>query len=202
MVRTKTFATNGTGTDFWPCLAAYLDHDIDRAIVLDIDLHHGNGTQDIALRLNSDTHNEELAVDGGKPAATNGKRGLKVFYGSVHDIYSFPCEDGNIDRIKDASISLASHGQYIENVHLSAYSSEQDFYARCYPRYRSLLTKAGEFLASTGGTAEQTVVSNAAIVNCGATVAPAAKTAGEQNADTFFCLLGDLDENASQSVLN
>ncbi|KAL7410441.1 histone deacetylase domain-containing protein, partial [Mrakia frigida] len=121
---------------------AYLEHDIDRAIVLDIDLHHGNGTQDIALRLNADTHHEELLIEGGKPPAANGKRGMKVFYGSVHDIYSFPCEDGNIDRIKDASISLASHGQFIENIHLTTYTSEQDFYARCYPRYLSLLTKA------------------------------------------------------------
>jgi histone deacetylase HOS3 len=69
---------------------AYLEHDIDRAIILDIDLHHGNGTQDIALRLNSDTYHEELLVEGGKPAPANGKRGMKVFYGSVHDIVSNP----------------------------------------------------------------------------------------------------------------
>ena len=45
-----------------------------------------------------------------------------------------------------------------ENIHLSAYTSEHDFYARCYPRYLSLLTKAGEFLAATGGTEEKTMI--------------------------------------------
>jgi hypothetical protein len=27
--------------------------------------------------------------------------------------YSYPCEDGDVDLIKDASISLAAHGQYM-----------------------------------------------------------------------------------------
>jgi histone deacetylase HOS3 len=144
-----------------PAVAAYLRHGIDRVVILDIgkpsgprpfvsgshissatptDLHHGNGTQEIALRLNEDTYREELLVAGGKPAEA--KRGLKVFYGSVHDIvrssplglfatwsvadsepvvlrpltpaqYSFPCEDGNLERVKDASLNLAAHGQYM-----------------------------------------------------------------------------------------
>lgn len=36
------------------------------------------------MRLNEDTHREELLVAGGKPSA--GGRGLKTFYGSIHDI--------------------------------------------------------------------------------------------------------------------
>lgn len=27
--------------------------------------------------------------------------------------YSYPCEDGELDLIKDASLSLAAHGQYM-----------------------------------------------------------------------------------------
>lgn len=38
------------------------------------------------LRLNEDTYREELLVAGGKPPEA--KRGLKIFYGSVHDIVS------------------------------------------------------------------------------------------------------------------
>lgn len=73
-------------------------------------------------------------MKAGKPPhhmlGKNGKRrrGWKGFYGSVHDIvsalrlsnmqllteqYSYPCEDGDLDLIKDASLSLAAHGQYM-----------------------------------------------------------------------------------------
>jgi hypothetical protein len=45
-----------------------------------------------------------------------------------------------------------------ENIHLTTYTTEADFYARCYPRYLSLLTKAGEFLNATGGTDEKAIV--------------------------------------------
>lgn len=108
---------------------AYLEHDIDRAIIIDFDLHHGNGTQALVMPLNAAANLEDLAMAGGKPRSTmmgrNGpRRGWKGFYGSVHDIYSYPCEvstecdyvdmqDGDLDLIKDASVSLAGHGQYM-----------------------------------------------------------------------------------------
>lgn len=41
------------------------------------------------MRLNEDTYREELLIAGGKPADPKGKRGLKTFYGSIHDIVSF-----------------------------------------------------------------------------------------------------------------
>lgn len=45
-----------------------------------------------------------------------GKRGLKVSYGSLHDIESFPCEDGDRSKVSDASICVAgAHGQWIWN---------------------------------------------------------------------------------------
>ncbi|CED82375.1 Histone deacetylase complex, catalytic component HDA1 [Phaffia rhodozyma] len=136
---------------------AHLKHGIDRVIILDIDLHHGNGTQDIIYRINAETHLEELLVAGGKPPSSTA-RGLKFFYGSLHDIESFPCEDGNAERVKDASVSLAAHGQFIENIHLSPYNSPNDFYDRCYPRYKVLLDKAQQFLLKTGGVPEKTLV--------------------------------------------
>jgi histone deacetylase HOS3 len=98
------------------------------------------------------------------------RRAWKAFYGSVHDIYSYPCEvslslwsttdtqDGNLDLIKDASLNLAAHGQYIENIHLQPYEDEDDFYARIYPKYLALLDKALVFMKETEADPERTVV--------------------------------------------
>lgn len=108
---------------------AYVQHDIDRAIIIDFDLHHGNGTQALVMPLNAAAYAEDLALEAGKPPTEmrgrNGtRRSWKGFYGSVHDIYSYPCEvgcnvepadrqDGDLDLVKDASLSLAAHGQYM-----------------------------------------------------------------------------------------
>lgn len=143
---------------------AYLEHDIDRAIVIDFDLHHGNGTQALMMPLNAVSHAEDLAQAGGKPpSGLKGKdgrprRGWKGFYGSVHDIYSYPCEDGDLELVKDASLSLAAHGQYIENIHLQPYSDEADFYAQIYPKYLALLDKARFFMRETKAEPSKTVV--------------------------------------------
>ncbi|KAK4687187.1 histone deacetylase HOS3, partial [Tremellales sp. Uapishka_1] len=143
---------------------AYLQNDIDRAIIIDFDLHHGNGTQALVMPLNAASYAEDLMVKAGKPPSTligkNGKRkrGWTGFYGSVHDIYSYPCEDGDLDLVKDASISLAGHGQYIENIHLQPYSSEEDFYERIYPQYLALLDKAKHYMLETSALPGSTIV--------------------------------------------
>ncbi|KAL1410051.1 histone deacetylase [Vanrija albida] len=142
---------------------AYLQHDVDRAIIIDFDLHHGNGTQALVMPLNAASYAEDLAMAAGKPPSDlrglkGQRRGWKGFYGSVHDIYSYPCEDGDLDLIKDASLSLAAHGQYIENIHLQPYDSEEDFYKRIYPMYTALLDKARLFLRDTEADPERTVV--------------------------------------------
>ncbi|WVR08580.1 hypothetical protein IAU60_005635 [Kwoniella sp. DSM 27419] len=141
----------------------YLQHDIDRAIIIDFDLHHGNGTQALVMPLNAASHAEDLMLKAGKPMMMKGRdgrgrRGWKGFYGSVHDIYSYPCEDGDIDLVKDASISLAAHGQYIENIHLQPYESEEDFYLRIYPLYLALLDKAKVFMRETAAEPSRTIV--------------------------------------------
>ncbi|OWZ60972.1 hypothetical protein AYX14_07033, partial [Cryptococcus neoformans] len=98
-------------------LHGYLQHDIDRAIIIDFDLHHGNGTQALVMPLNAASYADDIQVKAGKPPVIGQggrrRRGWKAFYGSVHDIYSYPCEDGDLDFIRDASISLAAHGQYM-----------------------------------------------------------------------------------------
>ncbi len=45
-----------------------------------------------------------------------GQRALRCVYGSLHDIESFPCEDGDAGMIKDASTCVeGAHGQWIWN---------------------------------------------------------------------------------------
>jgi histone deacetylase HOS3 len=74
-------------------LPAHLAHKVTRAIIFDIDLHHGNGTQAITWSINAETMRQEeesmACLTSGQAAPPSG---LKVYYSSIHDILSFPCE--------------------------------------------------------------------------------------------------------------
>ncbi|BGP12507.1 hypothetical protein JCM10213_006927 [Rhodosporidiobolus nylandii] len=149
---------------------AHLQHGINRVVILDIDLHHGNGTQELVWRINAEAHRiltERAAAATKTPASSPRKSSpkkaavslptkeddpLRIMYGSLHDIWSYPCEDANPALVAAASLSLAgAHGQHISNVHLEPYESEEDFHARLYPRYReALLGRAEEFVRMTG----------------------------------------------------
>lgn len=134
---------------------AYLEHSIDRIVIFDIDLHHGNGTQNLAWRINADANKHDdarteqlaslraaaldrarqaLGTGTGRAHASRlakvtlterdekeaqikaGPRALRLFYSSLHDIESFPCEDGDPGMIKDASTCVeGAHGQWIWN---------------------------------------------------------------------------------------
>lgn len=75
-------------------LPAHLRHGIERVVILDIDLHHGNGTQDIVWRINQEA-NRALAAMSSSPRKGSPKkagpppRNLQIFYGSLHDIFSY-----------------------------------------------------------------------------------------------------------------
>ena len=49
----------------------------------------GNGTQSIVWQINEETYRVKLEEEHGAPL---GKAGLQIFYGSLHDILSYPCE--------------------------------------------------------------------------------------------------------------
>ena len=49
----------------------------------------GNGTQSIIWQINEETYRVKLEESHGRPP---GKPGLQVYYGSLHDILSYPCE--------------------------------------------------------------------------------------------------------------
>ncbi|OSC97515.1 Arginase/deacetylase [Trametes coccinea BRFM310] len=141
---------------------AHLKHGINRIVIFDIDLHHGNGTQAIAWGINEESYRKQLEIEHGAPA---GKPGPQVFYGSIHDILSYPCEDGKAELIQAASVSIhGPHGQHIENIHLKPYVSEEEFWEKLYPgHYQRLLDKARDFIENTGGVKDDTLV----FISCG-----------------------------------
>lgn len=94
---------------------AHITHGITKAVIFDIDLHHGlgpissfadhetdfyyagNGTQSIAWQINEETYRAELEqLEAQKSEELQQKQpakpGLKVYYSSIHDILSYPCE--------------------------------------------------------------------------------------------------------------
>ncbi|PWN51705.1 Arginase/deacetylase [Violaceomyces palustris] len=174
---------------------AYLNHGIDRVVIFDIDLHHGNGTQSLAWRINSDSVRHDLdrearlaslravatqernrqktarssgskqgwprgpAVNEEEMQIQAGPRGLRIFYGSLHDIESFPCEDGDPNLIKDASTCVeGAHGQWIWNVHLDSYASQEEFEKLYEEQYSILFNKARRFLSATSAKPRSTLV--------------------------------------------
>ncbi|GJE85951.1 histone deacetylase HOS3 [Phanerochaete sordida] len=141
---------------------AHLKHDVTRVLIFDIDLHHGNGTQSIIWQINEETYRVKLEESYGKPP---GKPGLQVFYGSLHDILSFPCEDGKSELVQAASVSIhGPHGQFIENIHLEPYTTEKEFFENVYEKkYSRLLEKARNFIDATGGVKDDTLV----FISCG-----------------------------------
>jgi hypothetical protein len=48
----------------------------------------GNGTQSIVWQINEEAYRARLEAEARAPF----EPGLQVYYGSVHDILSFPCE--------------------------------------------------------------------------------------------------------------
>ncbi|KAF8174257.1 histone deacetylase complex protein [Pholiota molesta] len=129
---------------------AHLQHGIKRVVIFDIDLHHGNGTQSIVWQINEETYRQTLESEGGSHNAASGPQ---IYYGSIHDVLSYPCEDGKVNLVQAASVSLhKAHGQYIENIHLQTYTSEHHFWDVLYKeQYSKLLDKASAFLEGTGG---------------------------------------------------
>ncbi|KAH8826523.1 Arginase/deacetylase [Flagelloscypha sp. PMI_526] len=135
---------------------AHLKHNAKRIVILDIDLHHGNGTQSIVWQINEETYRQTLEAEAGSPSATPGP---SVYYGSIHDILSYPCEDGKPELVQAASVSIHdAHGQNIENVHLRPYTSDEEFWKLYSEKYVQILTRAEEFLERTGGPGDDVMI--------------------------------------------
>ncbi|PYI24279.1 Arginase/deacetylase [Aspergillus violaceofuscus CBS 115571] len=118
---------------------AAMAHGLTHAAILDFDLHHGDGSQEIAWDQNM------KAGTAARNAAAH-KRTM-VGYFSLHDINSYPCETGDADKVRNASVCIdKAHGQSIWNVHLEPWKTNQEFWELYTTKYSILLAKARAFL--------------------------------------------------------
>lgn len=137
---------------------------VTHAAILDFDLHHGDGTQDIVWKRagfkpeeSIDENPESLERNvSGSPRDDETYDGFgkkpaqfpKVGYFSMHDINSFPTEFGYAtkENIRNASTCIMnSHDLNIWNIHLSEWSTEEDFYKIYKSKYRTLFAKADDY---------------------------------------------------------
>ncbi|PWY69855.1 Arginase/deacetylase [Aspergillus sclerotioniger CBS 115572] len=118
---------------------AAMTHGLTHAAILDFDLHHGDGSQEIAWEQN------HKAVTAPRNAAAHRK--TMVGYFSLHDINSYPCEMGESEKVRNASVCIdKAHGQSIWNVHLEPWKSDEEFWALYAAKYTVLIDKARAFL--------------------------------------------------------
>ncbi|KAJ2982521.1 hypothetical protein NUW58_g6422 [Xylaria curta] len=116
-----------------------LNHGLTHAAIIDFDLHHGDGSQAIAWQ-----HNKRGLA---KNAAAWKKTSIGYF--SVHDINSYPCEYGDEEKVKNASLCIDNaHGQNVWNVHLHEWKSDEEFWDLYQSKYAILLEKARNYLRS------------------------------------------------------
>ncbi|KAG4030805.1 hypothetical protein MFRU_011g02580 [Monilinia fructicola] len=118
---------------------AALTHGLTHAAIIDFDLHHGDGSQAIAWEHNA-------RANGLAKNALPWKK-TSIGYFSLHDINSYPCEMGDSEKVKNASLCIENaHGQNIWNVHLQPWKSEEGFWELYESKYTVLLEKARNFL--------------------------------------------------------
>ncbi|KAK2616851.1 histone deacetylase [Conoideocrella luteorostrata] len=116
-----------------------LSHGLTHAAIIDFDLHHGDGSQAITW------HHNSRATTAKKTEAAWKKTSIGYF--SLHDINSYPCEWGDPDKVKNASICIDNaHGQSIWNVHLQSWKTEHDFWKLYETTYSVLLEKTRTYL--------------------------------------------------------
>ncbi|KAF2636933.1 Arginase/deacetylase [Massarina eburnea CBS 473.64] len=118
---------------------AMANYGLTHAAIVDFDLHHGDGSQEITWQRNKKVH--------ALPKNTSKSKKTSIGYFSLHDINSFPCEDGDDDKVQAASLCIDNaHGQSIWNVHLETWSTVEEFWQIYEDKYLILLEKTRKFL--------------------------------------------------------
>ena len=118
---------------------AVLAHGLTHAAIIDFDLHHGDGSQAITW-----AHNSRAAS---LPKNTPLSKRTAIGYFSLHDINSYPCEMGDDEKVRNASLCIENaHGQSIWNVHLQPWKTEAEFWQLYSEKYTVVLSKARNFL--------------------------------------------------------
>lgn len=125
---------------------AAMTQGLTHAAIIDFDLHHGDGSQAIAYKQNE--HAWYLQQRGGATARNAAQhKKTAIGYYSLHDINSFPCENGEMEKIVNASVCIDNaHGQSIWNVHLEPWKTPNEFWKLYKDKYLVLLDKARNFL--------------------------------------------------------
>lgn len=118
---------------------AVLSHGLTHAAIIDFDLHHGDGSQSITWAHNSRVASMPKSVPLSKKTA--------IGYFSLHDINSYPCEMGEDEKVRNASVCVENaHGQNIWNVHLQPWKTDDEFWQLYDEKYSVVLKKARDFL--------------------------------------------------------
>ncbi|KEF59911.1 uncharacterized protein A1O9_04759 [Exophiala aquamarina CBS 119918] len=118
---------------------AAMNHGLTHAVIIDFDLHHGDGSQNVAWDQNRKAQN--------LPKNAAAHRKTPIGYYSLHDINSYPCEWGDEEKVRNASLCIENaHGQSIWNVHLESWRSHEEFWKLYETKYLVLLEKARVFL--------------------------------------------------------
>lgn len=115
-------------------------------------------------QINEETHLKSLETEGSQIDSPHTQDGFQIYYGSLHDILSYPCEDGKPHMVQAASTSIhGMHGQHVENIHLQQYDSNEHFWDVLYPKYLNLIHRARDFLDRTGGSGDDVLI----FMSCG-----------------------------------
>jgi histone deacetylase HOS3 len=112
---------------------------VTHAAIIDFDLHHGDGSQAITWARNKKVQN--------MTKTTPNRKKTSIGYFSLHDINSYPCEDGDDDKVQAASLCIDNaHGQSIWNVHLKSWRTPEEFWSIYEEKYMVLLEKTRQYL--------------------------------------------------------
>ncbi|RMZ73374.1 histone deacetylase HOS3 [Pyrenophora seminiperda CCB06] len=118
---------------------AMMQYGVTHAAIIDIDLHHGDGSQAITWARNKKVQN--------MPKNTPNWKKTSIGYFSLHDINSYPCEDGDDDKVQAASLCIDNaHGQSVWNIHLQSWETPEQFWAIYEEKYMVLLEKTRQYL--------------------------------------------------------
>lgn len=120
---------------------AMMQYGLTHAAIIDFDLHHGDGSQAITWARNKKVQNMSKNTPNWKKTS--------IGYFSLHDINSYPCEDGDDDKVQAASLCIDNaHGQSIWNVHLQPWKIPEEFWNIYEEKYMILLEKTRLYLKS------------------------------------------------------
>ncbi|KAM3506629.1 hypothetical protein MY11210_007477 [Beauveria gryllotalpidicola] len=116
-----------------------LTHGLTHAAIIDFDLHHGDGSQAIVWQHNARANAATKNVQQWKKTS--------IGYFSLHDINSYPCEMGDEDKVKNASLCIDNaHGQSVWNVHLHSWKTEKEFWDMYESKYSVIVEKTRAYL--------------------------------------------------------